>query len=76
MTITNRLMTITNRVTINDMFDWIFGEDMDIEYVGEALATGVLDDDDEETVGASFLFDGKGYYDVEGIWHDPDVEDE
>lgn len=61
------------------MFDWLFGEDMDIEDVGEALATGVLDEDDEdndEAVGAGFLFDGKGYYDEEGIWHDPEVEDE
>ncbi len=57
------------------MFDWLFGEDMDIEDVGEALATGVLGDDDE-TAGTGFLFDGKGYYDEEGIWHDPDVEDE
>lgn len=32
------------------MFDWLFGEDMNIEDVGEALATGVLDngDDDDE----------------------------
>lgn len=57
------------------MFDWLFGEDMDIEDVGEALATGVLGDDDE-TAGTGFLFDGKDYYDEEGIWHDPDMEDE
>ena len=57
------------------MFDWLFGEEMDIEDVGEALATGVLDDDDEDEE-TGFLFDGKGYYDEEGIWHDPDVEDE
>ena len=55
------------------MFDWLFGEDMDIEDVGETLATGVLDDDDDETVGIDSLFEGKGYYDEEGIWHDPDV---
>lgn len=57
------------------MFDWLFGEDMDIEDVGEALATGVLGDDDEDAE-TGFLFDGKGYYDDEGIWHDPDVEEE
>lgn len=57
------------------MFDWLFGEDMDIEDVGEALATGVLDDD-EETSETGFLFDGKGCYDEEGVWHDPDVEDD
>lgn len=55
------------------MFDWLFGEEMDIEDVGEALATGVLDDDDNEQTG--FIFDGNGYYDEEGIWHDPDVEE-
>lgn len=58
------------------MFDWLFGKDMDIEDVGETLATGVLDDDDDETVGTDSPFDGKGYYDEEGIWHDPDVEDD
>lgn len=58
------------------MFDWLFGEDMDIEDVGETLATGVLDDDDDGTVGTDSLFDGKGYCDEEGIWHDPDVEDD
>lgn len=42
------------------MFDWLFGEDMDIEDVGEALATGVLGDDDEDAE-TGFLFDGKGY---------------
>ena len=56
------------------MFDWLFGEDMDIEDVGEALATGVLDDEDDSE-SAGFLFDGNGYYDEEGIWHDPDVEE-
>lgn len=56
------------------MFDWLFGEDMDIEDVGEALATGVLDDKDD-CEPAGFLFDGNGYYDEEGIWHDPDVEE-
>lgn len=58
------------------MFDWLFGEDMDIEDVGEALATGVLDNDEEEVAELGFLLNGKGYYDEEGIWHDPDVEDE
>lgn len=57
------------------MFDWIFGEDMDIEDVGEALATGVLDDDEEASAEADFLFDSSGYYDEEGIWHDPGVEE-
>lgn len=57
------------------MFDWIFGEDMDIEDVGEALATGILDDDDSAST-TGFLFNGSGYYDEEGIWHDSDVEDE
>lgn len=58
------------------MFDWLFGEDMDIEDVGEALATGVLDDDEDEAAGTGFIYEGKGYYDEEGIWHDPDVEDD
>lgn len=55
------------------MFDWLFGEDMDIEDVGEALAIGVLDDDEDEAAGTGFLFGGNGYYDEEGIWHDPEV---
>lgn len=58
------------------MFDWLFGEDMDIEDVGEALATGVLDDEEDEAPGIGVLFQGKGYYDEEGIWHDPEVEGE
>ena len=58
------------------MFDWLFGEDMNIEDVGEALAIGVLDDDENEPTGTGFLFDGGGYYDDEGIWHDPEVEEE
>ena len=48
---------------------------MDIEDVGEALATGVLDDDEEASAEADFLFDSSGYYDEEGIWHDPGVEE-
>lgn len=57
------------------MFDWLFGEDMDIGDVGEALALGVLDDEDEQAENG-FLFDGNGYYDEEGIWHEPDGEHE
>ena len=49
---------------------------MDIEYVGEVLATGVLDDDEVEVAESGFLFNGGGYYDDEGIWHDPEVEEE
>lgn len=56
------------------MFDWIFGEDMDIEDIGEALATGVLDNDENEPAETRFIFDGKGYYGEEGIRHDSDVK--
>lgn len=38
------------------MFDWLFCEEMDIEDVGEVLATGILDDDSEQTgFSASFI---------------------
>lgn len=31
---------------------------------------------EEEEETEDFLFHGSGYYDEEGIWHDPEVEDE
>ena len=31
--------------------------------------------EDEKDEKEDFLFHGQGYYDEEGIWHDPEVEE-
>lgn len=33
-----------------------------------------MDDDDDAIDMNGFAFQGGGYYDEEGIWHDPEVE--
>lgn len=39
----------------------------------EDIYTPFYDEEEEET--EEFLFHGSGYYDEEGIWHDPEVEE-
>ncbi len=44
------------------MYDWMIYEETDEEMNDDAVQPG-------------FAFNGQGYYDEEGIWHDPEVEE-
>lgn len=45
------------------MYDWMINEEM------------FEDESDDDQVMPGFAFNGQGYYDEEGIWHDPEVEE-
>lgn len=44
------------------MYDWMIYEETDEETNDDAVQPG-------------FAFNGQGYYDENGIWHDPEVEE-
>ena len=44
------------------MYDWMIYEETDEEMNDDAVQPGLA-------------FNGQGYYDEEGIWHDPEVEE-